>query len=158
MNIKSNKIIQSEEQTQKIMKQRRSKRNYVTPLTKMFIASAYLTLLLSRTIQTSWEKTPNFCLLSQSVSSVTQSCPTLCDPMNRSRPGLPIHHQLPESTQIQWRHPTISSSVVPYPPALNRAQHQGLSQWVSSSRQVAKDLEFQLQHQSFQWTLRTDLL
>ena len=48
-----------------------------------------------------------------------------------------------------WCHPTISSSVVPYPPALNLSQHQGLSQWVSSSHQVAKLLEYQLQHQSF---------
>ena len=52
-------------------------------------------------------------------SSVTQSCPTLCDPMNRSTPGLPVHHQLPEFTQTQrsssrWCHPAISSSVVPF--------------------------------------------
>ena len=56
-----------------------------------------------------------------------------------------------------WCHPTISS-VVPSPPALNLSQHQGLFQWVSSSHQVAQVLEFQLQHQSFQWTPRTDLL
>ena len=96
-------------------------------------------------------------------SSVTQSCPTLCDPMNRSTPGLPVHHQLPEFTQthvhcvgdsIQPSHPLSS----PSPPALNLSWHQGLFQWVSSSHQVAKVLEFQLQHQSLQWTLRTDLL
>ena len=96
-------------------------------------------------------------------SSVTQSCPTLCDPMNRSTPGLPAHHQLPESTQthvhwvgdaIQPSHPLLS----PSPPALNLSQHQGLFKWVSSSHQVAKLLEFQFQHQSFQWTPRTDLL
>jgi len=96
-------------------------------------------------------------------SSVTQLCPTLCDPMNCSTPGLPVHHQLPESTQthvhrvgdaIQPSHPLSS----PSPPALNLSQHQGLFQWVSSLHQVAKVLEFQLQHQSFQWTLRTDLL
>ena len=57
-----------------------------------------------------------------------------------------------------WCHSTISSSVVPSPPALNLSQHQGLFKWVSSSHQVAKVLEFQLQHQSFQWTPRTDLL
>ena len=59
-----------------------------------------------------------------------------------------------------WCHPTIPSSVIPFPspPALNLSQHQGLSKWVSSSHQVAKILEFQLQHQSFQWTPRTDLL
>ena len=87
----------------------------------------------------------------------------LCDPMNRSSPGLPVHHQLLEFTQshvhqvgdtIQPSHPLSS----PSPPALNLSQHQGLFQWVSSSHQVAKILEFQLQHQSFQWTPRTDLL
>ena len=70
-------------------------------------------------------------LVSQ-FSSVTQSCPTLCDPMNRSTPGLPVHHQLPEFTQthvhrvgdaIQPSHPLSS----PYP-APNPSQHQGLFQ------------------------------
>ena len=93
----------------------------------------------------------------------TQSCPALCDPMNRSTPGLPVHHQLPEFTQthvhwvgdaIQPSHPLSS----PSPPVLNLSQHQGLFKWVSSSHQVAKVLEFQLQHQSFQWTPRADLL
>ena len=96
-------------------------------------------------------------------SSVTQSCPTLCDPMNCSTPGLPVHHQLPASTQthvhcvgdaIQPSHPLSS----PSPPALNLSQHQGLFKWVSSSHQVTKVLEFQLQHQSSQWTFRTDFL
>ena len=90
-------------------------------------------------------------------SSVNQSCLSLCDPMNSSTPGLPIHYQLPESTQtyvhcvsdaIQPSHPLSS----PSPPALTLSQHQGLFKWVSSSHQVAKVLEFQLQHQSFQWT------
>ena len=58
----------------------------------------------------------------------------------------------------QWCHQTISSSVVPTSSCLNLSQIQGLFQWVSSSHQVAKVLEFQLQHQSFQWTPRTDLL
>ena len=83
--------------------------------------------------------------------------------MDCSMPGLPVHHQLPESTQthvhwvsdaIQPSHPLLS----PSPPALNLSQHQGLFKWVSSSHQVAKVLEFQLQHHSFQWTRRTDLL
>ena len=95
--------------------------------------------------------------------SVSQSCPNLCNPMNRSTPGLPVHHQFPESTQthvhrvsdaIQPSHPLSS----PSPPALNLSQHQGLFKWVSSSHQAAKVLEFQLQHQSFQWTPRTDSL
>ena len=101
--------------------------------------------------------------MSIQFSSVAQSCPTLCDPMNRSTPGLPVHHQLPEFTQthvhrvgdaIQPSHPLSS----PSPPAPNPSQHQGLFQWVKSSHEVAKVLEFQLQHQSFQWTPRTDLL
>ena len=87
-------------------------------------------------------------------SSVTQSCPTLCDPMNRSMPGLPVHHQLPEFTQthVHWVGDAIQSShslSSPSPPALNLSQNQGLFKWVSSSHQVAKVLEFQLQHQSF---------
>ena len=101
--------------------------------------------------------------LSVQSSSVAQSCPTLCDPMNRSMPGLPVHHQLPEFTQthvhwvgdaIQPSHPLSS----PSPPAPNPSQHQDLFQWVNYSHEVAKVLEFQLQHQSFQWTPRTDLL
>ena len=58
----------------------------------------------------------------------------------------------------RWCHPTILSSVVPFPPAFNLSQYQGLFQWVSSLHQVAKVLEFQVQHQSFQWTARTDFL
>ena len=58
----------------------------------------------------------------------------------------------------RWCHSTISSASSPSPPALNLAQHQGLFKWVTSSYQVAKVLEFQLQHQSFQWIPRTDLL
>ena len=96
------------------------------------------------------------------ISSVAQSCLTLCDPMNRGTPGLPVHHQLLESTQthihwvgdaIQPSHPLSSPSH-----AFNLSQHQDLFQWVSSSHQVAKVLEFQLQHQSFQWIFRTDFL
>ena len=95
-------------------------------------------------------------------SSVAQSCLTLCDPMNRNTPGLPFHHQLLEFTQthvhwvgdaIQPTHPLLS----PPPPAPNPSQHQALLQWVKSSHEVAKILELQLQHQSFQWTPRTDL-
>ena len=90
-----------------------------------------------------------------------------CDPMNRSMPGLPVHHQLPEFTQthiqthVHWVSDAIQPShllLYPFLPALNPSHHQGLFQWVSSSHQVARVLEFQLQHQSFQWTLRTDLL
>ena len=96
-------------------------------------------------------------------SSVPQSCPTLCDPMNHSTPGLPVHHQLPEFTQTHVHRvsdaiqPSLPLSS-PSPPALNLSQHQSLFRWVSSLHQVAKVLEFQLQHQSFQWIPRTDLL
>ena len=97
------------------------------------------------------------------LSSVSQSCPSVCDLMNCSMPGLPVHHQLLEFTQtrVHWVSDPIQPShslVSPFPPALNLSQHQGLFQWVSSSHQVAKVLEFQLQHQSFQWIFRTDLL
>ena len=94
-------------------------------------------------------------------SSVAQSCPTLCDLMNCSTPGLPVHHQLLEFTQthvhqvsdaIQPSHPLSSSS----PPAPNPSQHQGLFQNVNSSHEVAKVLEFQLQHHSFQRNPRAD--
>ena len=101
--------------------------------------------------------------ISVQFSSVTQSCPTLCDPMNCSTPGLPVHRQLPEFTQthvhrvgnaIQPSHPLSS----PSPLASNPSQHQGLFQWVNFSHEVAKVLEFQPQHQSFQWIPRTGLL
>ena len=89
-------------------------------------------------------------------SSVAQSCPTLGNPVNHSTPGLPVHHQLPESTQthVHWVGDAIQPShplLPPSPPGLNLSQHQGLFQWVSSLHQVAKVLEFQLQHQSYQW-------
>ena len=95
-------------------------------------------------------------------SSVAQSCLTLCDPMNHRMPGLPVHHQLQEFTQthvhlvgdaIQPSHPLSS----PCFPAPNPSQHQGVFKWVTSLHQGAKVLEFQPQHQSFQWTPRTDL-
>ena len=95
-------------------------------------------------------------------SSVTQSCLTFCNAMNRSTPGLPVHHQLPESTQIhvhcvhdaiQPSHPLLSTSS----PDINLSQHQGLFKWVTSLHHVAKVLEFQLQHQSLKWTPWTDM-
>ena len=94
-------------------------------------------------------------------SPVAHLCLTLYDPMDCSTPGFPVHHQLPELAQthvhrvgdaIQPSHPLSS----PSPPAFNLSQNQGLFQWVSSSHQVAKGLKFQLQHQPFQWTSRTD--
>ena len=103
----------------------------------------------------SYPKQPHYFM--RCCCSVTESCPTLCDPVNCRTQGLPVHHQ----THVHWvgdaiqpSHPLLS----PSPPALNLSQHQGLFQWFSSLHQVAKVLEFQLQHQSFQWTSRTDLL
>ena len=87
--------------------------------------------------------------VSVQFSSVTQSCPTLCDPVNCSTPGLPVHHQLPEFTQthvyrvgdaIQPSHPLL----FPSPPAPNPSQHQSLFQWVNSLHELVKVLEFQL--------------
>ena len=87
-------------------------------------------------------------------SSVTLSSPTLCDPMNCSTPGFPVHHQLPELAQnhvhlvgyaMQPSHPLSSPS-----PPFNLSQHQGLFQWICSSHQVARVLELQLQHQTVQ--------
>ena len=101
-------------------------------------------------------------MYSVKFSSVTQSCPTL-------RPHEPQHAwpTCPSPTPgvhpnpcplSQWCHPTISSSLSPSPPAPNPSWHQGLFQRVSSSHQVAKVLEFQLQHQSFQWIFRNHFL
>ena len=86
-----------------------------------------------------------------------------CDPMDCSTPGFPVHLQIPDLTQthVHWVGNAIQSShhlSSPYPPAFNLSQHQGLFKWGWSSHQVAKVLEFQLQHQSFQWIFRTDFL
>ena len=105
----------------------------------------------------------NMTLFVVHFSSVTQSCLTLWDPMDCSTPGLPDHHQLLEFTQahvhwvsdaIQPSHPLSSLS----PPDFSLAHHQGLHKWVISLHQVAKVLEIQLQHQSFQWIFRTYFL
>ena len=96
-------------------------------------------------------------------SSVAQSCPTLCDRMGCSTPGFRVHHQLLElaQTHVHWVSDAIQPSHLlssPSPPAFNLSQHQGLFQWVSSSLQVARVLEFQFQHQSFQWIFRVEFL
>ena len=94
--------------------------------------------------------------------SVAKSCLNLCNLMDSSMPGFPVLSWslgvcLNSCPLIQWCHPTISSSP-PSPIAFNPSQHQGLFQWVSSSHQVAKVLELQLQHHSFQWKIRIDFL
>ena len=92
---------------------------------------------ISWTQKDKYDSTYVKCISSVQFSSVAQSCLTLCDPMNRSTPGLPVHHQLPEFTQthvhwvsdaIQPSHPLSS----PSPPAPNPSQHQSLFQWVNS--------------------------
>ena len=86
---------------------------------------------------------------SDQIRSVAQLCLTLCDPMNHSTPGLPVHHKLLELTQTHVHrvsdaiHPSHPLSF-PSPPAPNPSQHQSLFQWVNSSHEVAKVLEFQL--------------
>ena len=103
------------------------------------------------------------CVFIINCGLVAKSCPTLCDSMDCSTPGFPFLHCLPEFTQthVHWVGDAIQPSHPLSPPSPlvpNPSQHQGLFQWVSSSHQVAKVLEFQLQHQSFQWTPRTHLL
>ena len=133
------------------------------PLITLILTQLYELINIIPFLQIKKKKKTRHKTFSVPFSSVAQSCPTPCNSMNHSTPGLPVHHQLLESTHthvhqvgdtIQPSHPLSS----PSPPALNLSQHQGLFQWVSSSHQVAKILEFQLQHQSFQWTPRTDLL
>ena len=137
---------------------------FLPPLQYLYVGCLFLFYWSTVDLQ----RCVNFCYIAKGFSytsvqssSVAQSCPTLCDPMDRSTPGLLV--QLPELTQthvhwvgdaIQPSHPLSSAS----PPTLNRSQHQGVFQWVSSLHQVAKLLDFQLQHQSFQWTPRTDFL
>ena len=94
-------------------------------------------------------------------SSVTQSCPTLCDPHGLQHARLPCPSPTPgvysnSYTLSWWCHSTFSSSVIPFSSHLQSFPESGSFQWVSSSHQVAKVLEFQLQHQSFQWIFRTD--
>jgi len=93
-------------------------------------------------------------------SSVAQLCPSLCNPMDCSTPVFPVYRQLaqthahPVGDAIQPSHTLLS----PSPPAFSLSQHQSHCQWVSSLHQVAKLLELQLQHQSFQWIFRMDFL
>ena len=92
--------------------------------------------------------------------SVTKSCLTLCDPMDHSTPGFPVLHYHLEfaQTPVHWVNGAIQPThpLSPPFPTLSLSELQGLFQWVGSSHQVATVLEFQLQHQSFQWIFRTD--
>ena len=88
--------------------------------------------------------------------------PAVFNGMESKKTGFPVHHQLLElaQTHIHQFSNAIQSPypVSPSPPAFSLSQHQGLFQWISSSHQMARVLEFQLQHHSFQWTIRTDFL
>ena len=102
--------------------------------------------------------------ITPSVSSVqftsaAQSYLILCNPMNHSTSGLPLHHNSRSSLKLMSIESVMPSShLILCLPAPNPYQHQSLFQWVSSLHEVAKVLEFHLQHQSFQWTFRIDLL
>ena len=120
--------------------------------TPMFIAAV---LTIAKTLEQPTYKYIYCC-------SVAQPCPTLCNCMDCSTPGLPIPHRLLDFAQahvhrisdaVQPSHPLTPSS----PSALNLSQHQGLFQWVICLYQMAKILERKLQHQSFQWLIRVDL-
>ena len=95
--------------------------------------------------------------------SVVKLCLTLYHNTDCSTPGLPVLHCLSDfvQTHVHWVRDAIQPSqllLLPSPPALNLFQHQGPFQWIISSHQVARVLEHQLQHQSFQWTFRTHFL
>ena len=94
--------------------------------------------------------------------SVAKSSLTLCDPRGSSTQGFLVLHYLSVCSNSgplsQWCHPTISSSATSSSFAFNLSQHQGLFQWVGFLHQVAKVLELQLQHHSFQWIFRVDFL
>ena len=102
-------------------------------------------------------------LLISYCCSVAQSCPTVCNPMNCSTTDFLILYYFWEFAQshVHWIGDASQPSHLlssPSPPAFSLSQHQGLFQWVSSLHQVVKVLEFQLQHQSFQWMFRVDFL
>ena len=105
----------------------------------------------------------NIAVVNCCCCSVPNLCLTLCDPMDCRTPGFAVLYYLPEFAQIHlhcisdaiWpSHPLLPSS----PLAFSLSQNQGLFQWIGSSHQIAKVLELQLQHQSFQWIFRVDFL
>ena len=121
----------------------------------MFLALAGVFFTTSAT----WEAPYHIISSVQTLSPI----PTLYNPMDCSTPGFPVHHQLLElaQTHVHWVSDAIQSShplSSPFPPAFNLSQHQGLFQWVSVLHQVARVLELQFQHKSFQWIFRTDFL
>ena len=135
----------------------------LTPVTKQIAIAQSMVIIITYRKAHGHRTVSVACHLSSvQFSSVAQSCPTPCKPMNRSTPGLPVHHQLPEFTQthVHRVHDAIQPSHLCWPLLLLPLIPPSISlfQWVNSSHEVAKVLEFQLQHQSIQWTHRTDLL
>ena len=122
------------------------------------LSSLVITFLpSSKHLLISWLQSPSAVIF----SSVAQLCPTLCNPMDCSTWMFPCPSPTPgvysnSHPLSRWCHRTIHPLSFPSPPAFNLSQHQGLLKQVSSLHQVAKILEFQLQHQSFQWTPRSD--
>ena len=126
----------------------------------LLLDTQYVTVLVSTLV---WgpDVTVLQCMSTFSASSVTQSCPTLCDPMDCSTTGFPVHQQLLElaQTHVHWVGDAIHLILgLPFSSCLQSFQDQVPLQWVSSSHQVAKVLEFQLQCQSFWWIFWTDFL
>ena len=119
-------------------------------------SSNCLNFLLQRNIK-------NLVVNNSGCCSVIQSCPTLqLSGLQHARLPSPSQSSGVHSNSLSplswWCHPTISSSAISFSSCLQSSQHQGLFQWVGSLHQVAKVLEFQLQHQSFQWIFRVDFL
>ena len=133
------------------------------PTSVCWVHLVVMVTCLSRLLATLYVTAGVFVHLLSQFSSVARSCPVLCNPPNCSTPGFPVLHYLLEfpHTHIHWVGDAIQPShplSLPSPPAPNPSQHQSLFRWVNSSHEVAKVLEFQLLHQSFQRTPRTDLL
>ena len=132
---------------------------YTVSISCSTYGNVYVSMLLSQFVPLSPSLTVSTSLFSMSeslFSSVTQSCPTLCDPTDCSMPGLPVHHQLTEftQTQVHWVSDAIQTShplLSPSPPAFNLSQHQGLFKWIRSSNQVAK-------YWSFSFSIRASVL
>ena len=121
----------------------------VTPGVSWLPTFAFQSPIMKRTSFLGVSSKTSYRSPSDQIRSVAQSCPNLCDPMNLSMPGLPVHHQLLEfnQTHIHWVSDAIQPShplSSPSPPAPNPSQHQSLFQWVNSLHEVAKVLEFQL--------------
>ena len=155
---KDNIFLEGQEKNQWLSAFRSGKRGWLKRFMRKLLVTIGLFSILIIGVSTQVSK---FRELYIQFSSVAQSFLTLCNPMDCSTPGLPVHHQLLDlaQTHVHWVGDAIQPSCPlwsPSPPAFNLSQHQGLFQRVGSLHQVSKVLELQLQHQSFQWIFRTD--